>query len=140
MVEIQNLTDERLDQKYLLKVADIALKGEKISEKDLSIVFIDSIEMGKINYEHLGKTGPTDVLSFELGGDNWVMGVGQKELGEIFICVEEIEKNKKQEDDLSKEINRVLIHGILHLCGYDHKEDRDEEMMKQKENFYLSKI
>jgi probable rRNA maturation factor len=139
MIELQNQANEELDQQYLLKVADIVLQGEKVLNKDLSIVFITPSEMKKINYEHLKKNKPTDVLSFELSSNDWIKSP-EEMLGEIFICKEEVIKNKKQEDNLNGEISRVLIHGILHLCGYNHEKEADLKIMEGKEDFYLAKL
>ena len=63
----------------------------------------------------------------------------KKELGEIVICLSEVKKNAKRlKLDYNKELVRVLIHGILHLAGYDHERgEKEAGKMKDKENYYL---
>jgi probable rRNA maturation factor len=86
-------------------------------------------EIKRLNQRYRKKNKPTDVLSF---------GVIGEEIAEIVICPEEVEKNG---EDFKKELTRVLIHGILHLFGYDHEKKKSEaEKMFLKQDEYLSKI
>jgi len=63
-------------------------------------------------------------------------------LGEIVICLREVKKNARRfNSTFKKELVRVLIHGILHLLGYDHEKlEKEAEKMEEKENYYLSQI
>ena len=105
MIEINNLTTAVVDEKFLKKVAKIVLGGKS----DLSIALVGQTRIRELNKRYRGKNKATDVLAFPYG--------------EIVICPSE-----------TKELNRVLIHGILHLLGFNHKQ------MKIKEDHYLSKI
>jgi probable rRNA maturation factor len=60
--------------------------------------------------------------------------------GEVYISIDRIRDNSEiySEGDFSREIKRVIIHGILHLIGYEDKSDRERELMTNKENFYLN--
>jgi probable rRNA maturation factor len=82
-------------------------------------------ELSRI-YRH--KDYATDVLSFFYNEKDF--------LGEIIICPEKIEKD----EDFTKEICRVTIHGTLHLLGYDHENDKEEEGMKKKQEDYLQLV
>lgn len=95
-----------------------------------SVNFIDKQDIQKLNKKYRNIDKPTDVLSFEsdIEGD----------LGDIFICREVAQENaKKFNTTLDKEINLLVVHGLLHLCGYDHIEDEDAEVMEAREEELL---
>lgn len=120
MIEINDLTG-KIDKRRMLEVAEMVFKG------DLSIVFVDSERIRDLNKKYRGKDEPTDVLSF---GEN---------LKEIVICPEIVEKNaKKLKLDYNKELAKVLIHGILHILGFDHEKEEEAKIMEEKEKYYLS--
>jgi len=136
MISINNLTKEKVSAVFLKKVAKIVLKRENIrKERELSIVLVKPAAIKKLNQKYRKKNQPTDVLSFK--GDESLA-----ELGEIVICPEEVKKNAKKFNlSLKKELSFVLIHGILHLLGYNHEGAKKEaEKMKEKEKYYLSKF
>jgi len=115
MIEINNLTTSSVDEEFLKRVAKKVLKGENRKEIDLSIAFIGEGKMKKLNKKYRKKNKVTDVLSFE-------------GLNEIVICLSRVKKNAKTFDSTFKrELARVLIHAILHLSGYSHKEMQDKE-------------
>jgi len=122
MIEINNLTLGEVDEEFLKGVAKKILKGENKKELNLSIVFVGESRIKKLNKEYRGKNRVTDVLSF---GDG---------LNEIVICLQEVKKNaRKFNSNFKKELARVLIHGILHLLGYEHeKEKKEAEKMEKK--------
>ncbi len=126
MIEFNNLTD------YNLPIEELRALAEKaISEnKKLSVAFLSSSEISDLNRRYRKKEGPTDVLSFE--GENDF-------LGEVLISPE-IVKKRARENELSfeSEIRRVLIHGILHLTGYDHQTEKEKKEMRRKEKELLS--
>jgi len=129
MIEVSNLTTSSVDEQFLKKIGEKVLKEEK-KEGDLSIVLLGQGKMRKLNKKYRGKNRVTDVLAFpnkELG------------LGEIVICFREVKKNAKRfNSTLEKELARVLIHGILHLLGYDHeKSEIKAQEMEEKQNHYL---
>lgn len=132
MIEINNLSGKyrRLDKSFLKKTAEKVLKGEKIKRSgEVSIAIVDSSEIQKLNKEYRKKNKPTDVLSFGKIGE---------EISEIVICPEEVEKNG---ENFKKEMAEVVIHGMLHLLGYEHEKKKSEEMaMFKKQEEYLSKI
>ena len=123
MIEINNLTTFSVDEEFVKRVAKKVLKGENTKEIDLSIVFVGEARMRKINKKYRGKNKVTDVLSFGQG------------LNEMVVCLGEIKKNAKTYNStFKKELARVLIHAILHLSGYNHKE------MQDKEEYYAKAI
>ena len=138
MIEINNLTTSRVDEDFLKKTAKMVLEGEHPSkgrvpeEVNLSIALVGQGRMRELNKKYLGKNRATDVLAF---GDN-------DGLGEIVICLREVKKNARRfNSTFKKELVRVLIHGILHLLGYDHEKlEKEAEKMEEKENYYFEKL
>ncbi len=136
MIEINNLTKFPVDKKFFLAVAKKVLKGENKELEDLSIAFVSAEEIRKANRDFRKKDKATDVLSFE-------KSINFKEdFSEVIICPDVvIERTSAMEEDLKMELAKVLIHGILHNFGYDHeRSNKDEELMEQKQKYYLSKI
>ena len=136
MVEINNITEKyrSIDNDFLMKTAEKVLKSET-SEKDaeLSIGLVDSENIKALNSKYRKKDCSTDVLSFGKIGE---------EISEIIICPEEVKKNAEASGEaFEKELARVLIHGVLHILGYDHEEKESEaKKMFAKQEEYLSKI
>lgn len=134
MIEINNLTTSKIDENFVKGVAKKVLKEENKKEKkkeiDLSIAFIGEARMRKLNKKYRGRNRVTDILSFGQG------------LNEIVICLREVKKNAKRfKSTFKKELARVLIHGILHILGYEHeKNEAEAERMKGHEKYYLSQI
>lgn len=134
MVEIRNLSRNDLNLKYFKDVAARFLSEEGI-KTEVSIVFINKESIKRLNQEYRDKDEPTDVLSFsgEIPGGNV--------LGEIFICPDKVKENADEYDEeFDVELKRMIIHGLLHLVGYDHKGREDAKKMKNKEDFYLKLI
>lgn len=127
MIEINNLTSVFIDRKYLKKISEKVLRKEK-KKKDLSVALISPGQIKKLNKKYRKKNRPTDTLSFSY--DNY---------GEIVICPQQVKNNaKKYHSTFKKELSRVLIHGILHLLGYEHeKNPRKKKLMEKKENYYV---
>lgn len=127
MIEIRNLTRKFKNNNLVKKTVEKVLKGEKKDNIDVSIVIVGEKKIREFNKRYRNKDKVTDVLSFTVS-KNFI--TVQKELGEIVICPEWINKNKEG-------LKRVIIHGVLHLLGYDHKNDEDEIIMKKREDYYL---
>ena len=141
MIEINNLTDFVLDKKFLKKVSQDVLKGENKERHIVSVAFIKEKEIRDLNKKYLNKDKPTDVLSFSETRDFiWKIKEFENILGEVVVCPQFIKKNAKKLDlSFKKELSRALIHGILHLLGYNHeKSEQKAKEMKGKENYYLS--
>lgn len=84
----------------------------------LNVVFVNDKYIRALNKAYRGKDAPTDVLSFEYGPDDLI--------GEVYVSVETAERQAKEhKHSLSDELIRLIVHGILHVHGYDHEEDED---------------
>ena len=94
---------------------------------DISFIFCDDDYLHKINLEYLSHDTYTDIISF----DNTLNNVLQ---GDIFISTERVRENAHNyKVEFNEELRRVLIHGILHFCGYKDKTAREKELMRRKE-------
>ncbi len=133
-IEINNLTNFAVDKKVFSTVAKKVLKGENRETEAVSLAFVDKEEIRKVNKKFRKKNRATDVLSFLLNEKQC--------LGEIIICPEIVKKNAKEYGVSAKEeMLKVFVHGILHLCGYDHEKSKKEaEEMEKKQEKYLSHI
>jgi len=103
---------------------------------EISILFTDDKNMRIFNksYRELDKT--TDVLSFPQG-----FSENNHLLGDILISLDTaIRQSKTYQVDPEDEIDRLLVHGILHLLGYDHKKKKEREQMREKENILINYI
>lgn len=129
MIEVNNLTTSQVDENFVKRIVEGVLRGEK-KEGNISVAFIGEGRMRKLNKKYRKKNKVTDVLTFGEG------------LGEIVICLREVKKNaKKFNSSFQEELAQVLIHGVLHLLGYNHQKSKEgEEKMRKKEEYYLQKI
>ena len=137
MIEVNNLTKSKIDRRFLITVAKKVIIGENIKKGELSIALISPAEIKKLNKRYRRKNQPTDVLAF--GQDK---NFFEPELEEVIICPAVVRKNaKKYKVGFKKELTRVLIHGILHLFGYDHEKGRRQaKKMENKEMYYFKKL
>lgn len=123
IIEVNNLTSGRIDEKFLKKAVGLVLTREK-KEKNLSLALVGQKRIKELNRKYRKKNKATDVLSFSYG-----------ETGEIILCPPVIRKNaKKYGLPFKEELSRITIHGLLHLLGYGHQK------IIKKEEYYLSKI
>lgn len=142
MIEINNLTSASIDKDFLRKVGQKVLEKENKKKAKLSVALIKEKEIRQLNKRYLGKDQATDVLAFpETKYLKKKFKTGDDVLGEIVICPQVVKKNaNKFNSPFEKELCQVLIHGILHLLGYNHEKSvREAEKMEEKENYYLDK-
>jgi probable rRNA maturation factor len=103
----------------LRPAARAALRAAGVLEGHLSVELVASDRIRELNREHRGRDEPTDVLSFPIDG---VEGVaGPRELGDVVICAEQ-----------AADLRRATVHGVLHLCGYDHETDGGEMLALER--------
>lgn len=129
-VEINNLTTVPVNENFLKTAAERVLteKGKKL---ELSIALVGQSRMKELNKKYRRKNRVTDVLSFIYDNS-----------GEVVICLSEVKKNAKIfNSKFEKELTKALIHGILHLMGYDHeKGEKQAKETRRKEDYYLSRL
>ena len=113
--------------------AETVLKAEHFVAAKISLAFIDDVTSDRVNRQFLGHEGPTDVITFPLGN---------KPLqGELVIGAEVADRVAAERGhDVQHELALYVIHGILHLCGYDDKESSPLRLMRQREAHYLKQL
>lgn len=120
---------------YLDDLLDFAFDYLKIKDAYLSIIFIDDERMHEINKEYRGIDRTTDVISFALN-DNGAFPGPVNILGDIYVSIPKMKEQAKEYGHSEKrELSFLVIHGLLHLLGYDHTKGEKEE----KEMFDLQK-
>ena len=144
MILIKNFTKNRIDQKYLNKITERTLKVVKFKKPtEISLVITGEKRIRSLNKKYRKINKITDVLSFEFA-DGLHSSAETMEptiicLGEIFICYPQAVRQARQKNNtIKKEISILLIHGILHLLGYDHKGDYKDSEMKVLEEKILT--
>ncbi len=101
---------------------------EKREVGDINYIFCSDDELLEVNVQYLNHNTYTDIITFDYSE-------GKKISADIFISVDRVKENaEKFEVDFETELNRVLAHGVLHLCGYKDKKKEDVEVMRIKEN------
>ena len=144
MYYVKNETEEKVDLKQVRAILKkiVAYYGEK---RDFSVTFVTDNEIQELNREYREIDAPTDILTFRLDDapsfpisfeEENVDFLNNEEMGDIFISLDTMRRNAeefgvKNEEELS----RLLLHGILHLRGLDHKTNdfEKEEMLKEQE-------
>ena len=104
----------------LRAAAAAALEAAGVADGHLSVELVDEGRIRELNREHRGRDRPTDVLSFPIDGAGEV--AGPRELGDVVICPEH-----------TADLTEATVHGVLHLCGFDHETDGGEMLALQTE-------
>ncbi|MEJ6712173.1 MAG: rRNA maturation RNase YbeY [Flavobacteriales bacterium] len=111
--------------------AQAAIKEGKLMGA-LNYIFCDDTYLHKLNVEFLKHDTYTDIITFDYS-------VGNELIGDVYISVERVKENAVTFDvTFENELKRVLIHGLLHLCGYKDKTAQEADEMREKENKYLN--
>ena len=115
--------------KMLTQVINATVKYGSVPDGcEVSISFMDSDEIHVLNRDYRGKDAPTDVLSFPVN-DTLAMSAGRP-LGDIVVCMEAAQRQARDYGhSLERELAFLIVHGMLHLLGYDHETPEDEAAM-----------
>ena len=156
-MEINVLVDKEfagsLEVGWLRRVVKQVLTTEEAdADTELSLVITNQEKIRQLNRDYRDKDAPTDVLSFTMlrgasaDGENTMIPFitppdGQSHLGEVIISyLQAVIQAEEQEHSVEKEITRLIIHGVLHLLGYDHAEPEPERQMRAREAAVLSQV
>ena len=115
------------------------LARERKKSWTVTIVFASAGLIRKLNKQYRGRKGLTDVLAFEMRDDTFAEGGKDKNLGDVYICVDVAKKQARElGHSFTRELMKLSAHGTLHLLGYDHGNDKDRRAMSRKEERYIS--
>jgi probable rRNA maturation factor len=123
--------DVPVDSASLTALAQACLAAEGRPNVELSVSFVDEDEMADLHVRYLDEEGPTDVLSFEQDWHDSGM------LGDVVICPAYAARTAPgAHADTDRELRLLLVHGILHLLGYDHEADDERAVMWARQESY----
>ncbi|NLH63466.1 MAG: rRNA maturation RNase YbeY [Erysipelotrichaceae bacterium] len=133
-ITLRNRTNTNIEQyaSFFQKIASSAEKILKLEkDNEISVTFVRSASIHKINREYRGIDRPTDVISFAIRDDiDMDIPEEEKDLGDLFINIDYAKKQAKEYGhSYQREIGFLFTHGLLHCLGYDHMEPKDEKVM-----------
>jgi len=118
--------------------AQTALEARAVGDMELSIVLTDDAMIQQLNQEYRGIDSPTDVLSF---GQQEMPGPGPRVLGDLIISLQTAQRQADERGHaLATEVRILLVHGLLHLLGYDHETPQERAEMAAAETTLLAAL
>ena len=109
-VEVSNLTRSPVDEEGAVELARRVLAAEGVEEAEVGLLFVSPERIAELKGEHLGLREPTDVLAFPIDGRDELPSGVPRQLGDVVLCP----------DVVGERWREPLVHGLLHLLGYDH--------------------
>ena len=125
-----------LNYTQLRTIGQKVLEGEGVKEAAISIAVVDDATMHALNKRFLDHDEPTDVLTFPLSGPKAKKLEGEVVIGADVARREATERGHSVDDELAL----YVIHGLLHLCGYDDHDEEDTREMRSRERHWLSEL
>jgi probable rRNA maturation factor len=122
-VEVSNQAGEQVDVEGALELARRVLRAEGVADGDVGIVFVSAERIAELKREHLGVDEATDVLAFPIDGRDELPEGVPRQLGDVVLCPQVV----------GEEWREPLVHGLLHLLGYDHGAE-----MRERERVHAS--
>jgi len=120
------------DEKKIADWLKALIKEEQKTYTTINIIFCNDAYLLKKNQEYLDHDTYTDIITFQYEAEPIE--------GDIFISIERVRENAADlKTTFDQELNRVMAHGVLHLCGYGDKSEEEKKVMRGKEDYYLSK-
>ena len=125
-----------IDRARMRETAVTVLEGEAVGDAEVSLAFVDNSTIHQLNNRYLRHDEPTDVLSFPLSGP------GVRRLAGELVIGAEVAKTQAETrgHPVQAELALYVIHGLLHLCGYDDKTPAGETAIRQRERHYLHQL
>jgi probable rRNA maturation factor len=115
------------EQEFSSWISSVVLSEEKL-EGEINYIFCDDDYLLELNQKHLNHDTLTDIISFDYS-------MGNEIHGDIYISIERVRENAIDFNvPFEEELKRVMVHGVLHYCGYKDKSDQDEQLMRSKED------
>ncbi|MCC1483456.1 rRNA maturation RNase YbeY [Winogradskyella immobilis] len=134
MISFNYETDFKLENTAIISQwISSVINEEERKEGEINYVFCSDEYLHKINLDFLNHDTLTDIISFDYS-------VGKELHGDIYISIDRVKDNAIDfKTSFKDELARVIIHGILHYCGYKDKSETEEKLMRSKEDYYLAK-
>lgn len=130
----EDLEPFELDEDFFLKWLSDTCIAEGKTLEEVNFIFCSDEYLLKMNIEYLQHDYYTDIISFDYCEDDLIFG-------DLFISKDRVLENSFSNNvSFENELSRVMVHGVLHLCGYKDKTEDESFLMRAKEDFYLSKI
>jgi probable rRNA maturation factor len=125
-----------VDRALMRQAAREVLQGEGVNDAEVSLAFVDNATIHQLNQRYLQHDEPTDVLSFPLSEPN-----ARRLAGELVIGAEVARAQAEgRGHDVQAELALYIIHGLLHLCGYDDQTPAGAAEMRERERFHLQRL
>lgn len=133
MINFNYETDFNLDnEEAIASWLSNVITSENKKEGEINYIFCDDEYLHKINLEYLNHDTLTDIISFDYT-------MGNELSGDVFVSIERVKENAVDFNvPFEDELKRVLVHGVLHYCGYKDKGEADELLMRSKEDEKLA--
>ena len=125
-VELDNRSGWVVDAAAAAATVRAALAAEGVEDGELGVILVAPLEMAALNADHRGKDEPTDVLSFPMDGRDPVPDGVPRQLGDLVLC-------PQVAAEAGTPVAELLVHGALHLVGYDHETDGGRMLARQAE-------
>tara|TARA_B100001778_G_scaffold236483_1_gene197207 strand:+ start:48 stop:500 length:453 start_codon:yes stop_codon:yes gene_type:complete len=134
-------SNDAIDIQKWKELAVETLQAEGINSGELNVIFVEAKRIQELNNTYLGKNEPTDVLAFPIDSQKSTTGETPTLLGDVVICPAKAKENASaQKKNHDEEIALLVLHGILHILGYDHAYPEEKAVMKNREQELLSKL
>ena len=131
----KNNSTLKINKQALTEIAKDIMLSYQCTNGSISIILLDKENLRKLNKQFFDKDEYTDVIAFNLEDYDYPIE------GEIYICPNQINENaKKFKVTYDNELKRVIIHGCLHLLGYEDNSKKEKEKMRTLENYYINKF
>lgn len=137
MIKLYNLYEkefEQIDGKLITNWLKSVVKNENKSIGKISMIFVDDNYLLDVNIKYLKHNYFTDIITF-----NYNQGLNIS--GDLYISIDTIKSNAEfYQTNFKNELLRVIVHGVLHLLGYNDSNESEKKIMRDKEDFYLNRL
>lgn len=128
----EDITPFKVSSDLIASKTNYIIDNEGFVEGDVVLIFCSDTYLLELNKKHLNHDSFTDIITFSYQNNDVISG-------DLFISIDRTKENaKKFGCSFEKELERVVYHGVLHLCGYNDKSSEEMRQMKSKEDFYLN--
>ncbi|MFK7781576.1 rRNA maturation RNase YbeY [Psychroserpens sp.] len=135
MISFNYETDFKIsnEQNFAVWISEV-IASEDCRLGEINYIFCNDNYLHDINLKYLNHDTLTDIISFDYS-------VGKELHGDIYISVDRVKENAKYFNvEFKEELKRVMVHGVLHYCGYKDKSEEDKSIMRLKEDFYIKQL